>query len=92
MLLPMMREAWVGLIAIGMGVAVAAAPQRRIEPPTFVEVFAAGESGYHTFRIPAVIAAGDGTLLAFAEGRRAGSADAGDIDLVLKRSRDDGRT
>ncbi len=34
----------------------------------------------------------DGTLLAFAEARRTGAADSGDIDLVLKRSRDGGAT
>lgn len=53
-------------------------------------VFIAGQDGYHTFRIPSVIATAKGTLLAFAEARRAGAADAGDIDLVLKRSRDGG--
>ena len=31
-----------------------------------------------------------GTLLAFAEARREGAGDAGDIDLVMKRSEDDG--
>src|SRR5689334_3508689 len=55
-------------------------------------VFTAGEDGYHTYRIPAIIATGKGTLLAFAEGRKAGRGDAGDIDLVLKRSTDDGKT
>jgi N-acetylneuraminic acid mutarotase len=56
------------------------------------DVYQAGDAGYHTFRIPALIAARNGTLLAFAEGRRAGGGDAGDIDLVVKRSRDGGRT
>lgn len=58
--------------------------------PRYTEVYGAGEGGYHTFRIPSVIAAPKGTLLAFAEGRRADAGDAGDIDLVLKRSRDGG--
>jgi sialidase-1 len=53
-------------------------------------VYAAGESAYNTFRIPSVIATPKGTLLAFAEGRRTGAGDAGDIDLVLKRSHDGG--
>jgi hypothetical protein len=53
-------------------------------------VFEQGESGYHTFRVPAVVQAADGTLLAFAEGRVNGSSDNGDIDLVLKRSTDGG--
>jgi sialidase-1 len=56
-----------------------------------VDVFVSGSEGYHTFRIPAVIAAADGTLLAFCEGRRDGPADRGKIDLVLKRSTDGGR-
>ncbi|UCM89840.1 sialidase family protein [Streptomyces marincola] len=50
------------------------------------------EEGYACFRIPAVVSTADGTLLAFAEGRRDNCDDAGDIDLVLKRSFDNGRT
>lgn len=57
-----------------------------------VEVFRAGEDGYHTYRIPALLATGKGTLLAFCEGRRGGAGDSGDIDLLLKRSFDGGRT
>jgi sialidase-1 len=74
--------------------AVAAAPrwQKDATAPLLTEVFVAGESGYHTYRIPSAIVAPRGTLLAFAEGRRAGAGDAGDIDLVLRRSHDGGRT
>ncbi|MGW0230485.1 sialidase family protein [Actinopolymorpha singaporensis] len=60
--------------------------------PEEATVFEAGTDGYHTFRIPALLPAGDGTLLAFAEGRRDGAGDAGRIDLVLRRSGDGGRT
>jgi sialidase-1 len=56
------------------------------------EVFVAGEGGYHTYRIPSAIVTPNGTLLAFAEGRRAGAGDAGDIDLVLRRSHDGGKS
>ncbi len=55
-------------------------------------VWSRGESGYHTFRIPAVIAAPSGDLLAFCEGRKNGQSDSGDIDLVMKRSADGGAT
>lgn len=58
--------------------------------PPQIDVFTGGEDGYQTYRIPSVITAPDGTLLAFAEGRREGAGDAGDIDLVLKRSTDGG--
>lgn len=56
------------------------------------DVFVSGTEGYHTFRIPAAIVTPTGTLLAFAEGRRAGQGDSGDVDLVLRRSPDAGRT
>ncbi|MEZ6038156.1 MAG: exo-alpha-sialidase [Planctomycetota bacterium] len=54
--------------------------------------FVSGEHGYHTFRIPAFVVAGDGALLAICEGRRGGRGDAGEIDLVARRSDDGGRT
>ena len=56
------------------------------------DVYVSGQDGYHTYRIPAVIRAQNGALLAFAEGRKNGGGDAGDIDLLLKRSTDGGRT
>jgi sialidase-1 len=57
-----------------------------------LDVFVSGEGGYHTYRIPAVIRAQNGALLAFCEGRKSGGGDSGDIDIVLKRSTDGGRT
>jgi sialidase-1 len=54
--------------------------------------FRAGREGYASFRIPAVVATGAGTLLAFCEGRVDSAHDHGDIDIVLKRSADGGRT
>ncbi|MEI5097568.1 sialidase family protein [Streptomyces sp. PmtG] len=50
------------------------------------------DPGYTCFRIPAIVKTAKGTLLAFAEGRVNDCSDAGDIDLVLKRSHDGGRT
>ena len=55
-------------------------------------VFVSGEGGYHTYRIPALITTPQGTLLAFCEGRRNDGSDTGDIDLLLRRSSDGGRT
>ncbi|WP_254393185.1 sialidase family protein [Streptomyces buecherae] len=54
--------------------------------------FRAGTDGYASYRIPALVVTDRGTVLAFAEGRVASSADWGDIDLVLRRSADGGRT
>src|SRR5574340_1026307 len=57
-----------------------------------IDVFVSGTGGYHTYRIPAVVLASDQTLLAFCEGRKTGRGDHGDLDLVLRRSTDAGRT
>ncbi|NUW30157.1 exo-alpha-sialidase [Nonomuraea sp. SMC257] len=51
-----------------------------------------GDFGYGCFRIPAVVRATNGMLLAFAEGRVKDCGDDEDIDLVLRRSADGGRT
>ncbi|TXS63213.1 laminin G [Streptomyces sp. me109] len=53
---------------------------------------AAQDPGYACFRIPAVVRTPRGTLLAFAEARVHDCGDAGDIDIVVKRSTDGGRT
>lgn len=57
-----------------------------------VQVFVSGTDGHKSYRIPAIISLPDGTLLAFAEGRVRGSADFGDINIVMKRSSDKGRS
>src|SRR4051794_39675735 len=56
-----------------------------------VTVFKSGQDGYHTYRIPVIVRAKNGELLAFAEGRKKGAGDHGDIDIVLKRSPDSGQ-
>ncbi|MFI8836937.1 exo-alpha-sialidase [Streptomyces afghaniensis] len=53
---------------------------------------ASQDPGYACFRIPAIVRTTAGTLLAFAEGRVLNCGDAADIDIVLKRSTDGGRT
>lgn len=79
--------ACMGLAFLG-GSAATANP---VAPPKdSVVVFRAGEDGYDNYRIPALITAKDGTLIAFAEGRKHFS-DAGDIDLLCKRSTDGGK-
>jgi sialidase-1 len=56
------------------------------------DVWISGQDAYHTYRIPAVIRAQNGDLVAFCEGRKSGGGDAGDIDLLTKRSSDGGKT
>jgi sialidase-1 len=72
------------LLRLVGGLHAAALPQ--------VDVYRAGEGGYHSYRIPALIATKKGTLLAFCEGRKNSAADSGDIDLLLRRSFDGGKT
>ncbi|MBU6169842.1 MAG: glycoside hydrolase [Bacteroidetes bacterium] len=55
-------------------------------------VFVSGQEGHKVYRIPAVIGLPNGNLLAFAEGRVQNSADFGDINLVMKKSMDQGKT
>ena len=74
---------------------VTAGPTRGSEPKAFLtatNVFVSGLGDYHTYRIPALVVSTRGTVLAFAEGRTGGQGDAGDIDLILKRSMDRGQT
>ena len=62
---------------------------------THVDVFTSGQDGYHTYRIPAIETAPDGSLLVFTEARKYNRHDPGthgnDIDLVYKRSTDGGK-
>lgn len=61
-------------------------------PQSRVPVFVSGNEGHKNYRIPAIISLPDGALLAFAEGRVHSSGDFGDINLVMKRSNDRGKT
>lgn len=68
--------------------ALAAAPVH-----TSMKLFDGGnESIYHSFRIPSIIKTKNNTLIAFAEGRRWSPSDYGDINVVFKRSFDNGVT
>ena len=59
--------------------------------PSFSDVFVAGKDSYTSIRIPSVLVAKNGTVLAFAEGRAA-KVDQAENDIILKRSTDGGKT
>jgi len=63
---------------------------------TSTDVFISGQGGYHTYRIPGVETAPDGSIVAFAEARKYNADDPGfgkqEIDLVYKRSTNNGAT
>jgi sialidase-1 len=73
---------------------VLAVSQGLISPqqPYNTDVFVSGTDGYHTYRIPSILTTKKGTLLAFCEGRKKGRSDTGNIDLLVKRSKDMGKT
>jgi sialidase-1 len=57
-----------------------------------VPVFISGTEGHKSYRIPAIINLPNGDILAFCEGRVNGSNDYGDINIVMKRSIDKGKS
>ena len=70
-----------------------AAPPSTAYEPTHVDVFTSGLDGYPTYRIPSLVVAPDGSLIAIAEARTGDDPGFGGyIDLVYKRSTDNGLT
>ena len=57
-----------------------------------VRLFESGREGYPRYRIPSLVVMKSGTLLAVCEGRSDGGGLTGNVDLVCKRSRDNGKT
>lgn len=56
------------------------------------DVYYNNTDGYASYRIPAIIIAPDSSLLAFIEGRVNSSADFGNVKILLKKSKDFGKT
>lgn len=85
----------VGLIACIAPTGGAPPEKQTSQPASLFEtttVFSATPKNKPNYRIPALIRAPSGDLLAFAEKRNDGPGDIGDHDIVIKRSRDKGRT
>lgn len=59
---------------------------------TRTDLFIAGEGGYHSYRIPALVVTTAGKALAFCEGRRITGRDDDQIDLLMRCSDDGGVT
>jgi sialidase-1 len=60
--------------------------------PEMQTIYQSGSATTHTYRIPALLVSKQGTLLAFAEARRNGGGDTANIDTVVRRSEDGGKT
>ncbi len=57
-----------------------------------VDVFTAGQEGYKLYRIPGLVVTRRGTVLAYCEARKSDRGDWGQIDILLRRSTDGGKT
>jgi sialidase-1 len=55
-------------------------------------LFEAEKDGYYIYRIPSIVATKEGSLLAFCAARKGGGGDWDPIDIVMRRSADNGKT
>jgi sialidase-1 len=67
--------------------ATRAAPQREQ-----TDLWTASEGGYALYRIPVIVVAPGGSLLAFCEARSGVGGDWGKINILMRRSTDDGKS
>ena len=97
MILLRRRELMIGLTSAGLtgwltrqqaALGLSAGTDRRLISLPFVS----GENGYSCYRTPGLAVSGRGTVLAFCGGRVDDCGDEGNIDVLLRRSGDGGRT
>jgi sialidase-1 len=69
------------------GLRAAATPEFSQTP-----LFVGGVGGYYGYRIPAISVTASGAVVAFCEGRKNSLSDRGDIDILIRRSTDEGAT
>lgn len=84
----MFRAFFIGcLCAVSLATSAAAEPLL-----DKTDLFQAGQSGYETFRVPGVVVTGQGSILTYCEARRGSRSDWSDIEILLCRSVNGGRT
>lgn len=80
------------VILCALHLAAAAALPATAGPPETSAVFPPGWNGVTRYRIPGIVVAPGGTVLAYCEARRDSHKDWGEIEIHLRRSLDGGRT
>lgn len=80
--------------AIMLGGGVGASQAASNNTPLFetTQLFEAGQNGYVTYRIPGIMVTPKGTILVTASGRVNGWGDWSQINVMLRRSTDNGKT
>jgi len=97
---PLWTLCWIPVALAVMGVTVVGVingppDAQRLPFPEDLEytvLYAQGDAGYDTFKIPTMIVAPDGAILAFAEARTDSQEDWSKTDVVVRRSYDLGKT
>ena len=84
--LPIAR-AFIGAAALAT---LALAPLSAAQVHTHATIFTGNTGGYHSYRIPAIIKTSNGTLIAACEGRMDSASDWGNINLLCRRSTNNG--
>jgi sialidase-1 len=84
----MQKQALSALVTLAMVGTLSAAPPLMEK----MDLFEAGKGGYALYRIPGIVVTAKGTVLAYAEARKSDRGDWGTIDIMLRRSTDQGRT
>lgn len=88
------RQLLIGLSTAGIGTLLATerSAHGRSDGRLISHPFIAGEGGYSCYRTPGLAISKAGTVLAFCGGRVDNCRDEGNIDVVLRRSSDGGRS
>lgn len=81
---------WKGAcIALALLTSALPAAEPRLEK---IDLFEAGKGGHKLYRIPGLIVTAKGTILAYCEARKHTGLDWDDIEILLRRSTDGGKT
>ena len=80
------------LVSVLGPVSKAERAEQAVPEPEQTDLFIGGEGGYTVYRIPALITTPKGTVLAFVEARKDSWEDQGHIEIMMRRSSDEGKT
>ena len=87
----MNNRPWAALMLV-WGLTLAASIQAGEPTLEKSDLFEAGKAGYKLYRIPGIVVTAKGSLLAYCEARKQTGLDWDDIDVLLRRSTDGGKT